>query len=750
MFDRSYFKCCLLIFSLLLTACSQEPKEVTFVAKKGDEARYWISSQTQIEVKGYRERISSEILAHYRVEEVKDNLKLHMSMESLNYNFAGQRFNNVKASAGNRKFQQLFSKGFDITVNQHTGELIDIKGGDLKLWREVVEQGGEVFKEAMKKNVASPGVMKAIPTKVGTVIDLPYFNEQPAKLTVQSVTDKHLTFTIESISTQPAQLYAQVKLHRHNGWLDEMVLTSKAVIETMGQQATVTTVVAVTPPDSPPREIWAFDTWDDYDDEWYDLQPVSVEEVVTPPHKVVSSEDLFQVKTGIVKKDQRDNTYELGMFHRIDSFDNGGLIKLHSIRALDSHDKELGVNFATLFTTYSPNETEPFIFKRVSVTPLGWDKQQELQKLHTVRATADYFERDITAHSINWQTLQDKGAVVGGVKLQLIPNPEKPYEYTLNYNDSENDWLTTHVIAGVEGQATNPQSQLTLPDWLTVAQRKFFERMNINIHKKTWSVKLKLSNDPSEVTFFVVHKAQKPIFSQPIEFVTEESFIAAPNIPPLIEMTWNKPDNPVTAFQFDSLQPEVVMGQGIKLTLPKEWNDVCHIYVENKASINDIPLVWRPGWLSFEYNESMIRSEDRYLAVENRLMTDDGAQLYFYDLDVISRIQCDTEPQWQKLKYQPDSGQPWLISIHELGVKPDDSIDFLLDNYRFYNQQGDALVLLDTQGNTVMEAQGSVSQLLHDGQFIKAAGKVSVINKLQQIEKQQQKAWRFHFPALPE
>ncbi len=761
MFINYRYKWLLLISSLLLVGCSREAKEVTFVVNKGDEARYWVNSQTLIELDGHKEGVSNRSLTHYRIEEVKDNLQLYMNMEHLELYFAGANIHSIESSSTkNKELKQIFSEGFDITLDQQTGEVLDIQGRNSELWQELLKQGGQIFMDAMMKSMASPGVITSIPAKPGAVIALPHFHGQSVQLTVESVSDEHLVVIIESTSEvvdpasetvtkpspQAAHLYAQIRLNRHNGWVDKMALIVKAPLDIQGRQATVTTVVAMTPEDKPLGDISVFNDDIYYYDDWIDLSEMPDDWRLQPPEGAVLSDDIFMYGKGIVN-DPHDYQYKLGLLHNIDDPEWFGYMDYRNIQALNSNDQDLEVDFFTHSGAYL-REHEHFQSSEATIVPMGWDKQKELGQLHTIRATVDYFDDEITSHSVDWQELQKKEIDLGAVKLKVTPKLGKTNEYIINYRNGKDKWLMSYSIGGIKGQFKLRQPMVG-PEWLTKPQRDFFARLRV-MEEVPWSVDLKLTEEPSEVTFFVANQTQEPKFSRQIEFVSDKAFMAEPNIPPLVEQIWNQIDSQ-TEFLLESLQPEIVKGQGAKLTLPKEWNDVCQLYVENKVSINDTPLVWRPSWQSFDYDPSVTKSENRYLPVENRLMTKDGVQFYFYDIDVESRIECDAQPQWQELDYQPyQSDQPWLISIKALDIQPDDSVELLLDNYRFYNQQGDAVVLLDKKGNTVMDPQGSVSQLLHDEQFIKAAGRVLQIKKLQLIDKKQQKSWKHHFSALPE
>lgn len=733
------FKYCLLIFTLLITACS---RDVTFVAKEGDEARYWVYTHADIKF-GYRtETQSTQSLMHYRIGEVGDSIKMHVKPDYIQLSSGNHKVSSFEVSSSNADFQQLYSSGFDVTVDKESGELLELKGRDEQAWQKFLERGGQQFVDSLQQGMNTPGLLSSIPAKAGSVVSLPDFNGQAAQLTVQSVTDTSLSAIIESQSID-GRLYGKVSIDRDSGWVQKLMVVVESSVEIMDREGNSRVTIIMTPENEPFSSFGVFDDAQIYDElynswndiaQWPDDWQQELEEV--------SAADVFAYEKGMFKPS--DQGYKFTFLHQLAEKMSLGHMTYQNIEGFDKDGQPLDIDFSPLDNAYFSSFRSQYMESHASVAPLGWGKQALFEQLSKITATADYFPAEITPYPVTWQPGKTQTFELGAIKVQVTPKQDAPGEYLLTYSDTEDSWLIPE-FNGINGQFKYPKVG-TGPEWLEDSLRGFFVNF-IGPEKITQTIELKVAEEPSEVIFLVKTSDKHPQFSKQVELISEKEFAATPTLPPISDQRWisiASIDNQQTTddFNLDSLVIETDTAQEARVALPKEWSEVCQLHVEGDIEINRHPLTWQAL-----KNDSYGKKSS---LIEYQLMTDDGVRRYFYDLEVNSRLNCQGEPKWQELAHTPNEF-PWLVPIDALdGVDSKQPVAALLNNYRFYNSEGLPLQLVNMEGHLVSEnAEMTVSQILYDGQYIKLAGSVSAIAKLNLVGEPQSKTWTNHFPPVP-
>lgn len=735
MFYHFNFKYCFLILSLLLTACS---RDVTFVAKEGDEARYWVYTHADIQF-GYRTEVqSTQSLMYYRIGEVGDSIKMHVKPEYMQLSSGNDKVSSFEVSSSNAEFQQLYSSGFDMTVDKESGKLLELKGRDEQAWQKFLERGGQQFVDSVQQGMNTPGLLSSIPAKEGSVVSLPDFNGQTAQLTVQSVTDTSLSAIIESQSID-GRLYGQVSIDRDSGWVQKLIVVVESSVEIMGREGKSRITIIMTPENEPFSSFGVFDDAQIYDElhnTWNDISVWPQQEL-----EEVSEADIFAYEKGIFKETVQG--YKFTFLHHLEEQMSFGHMTYQNIEGFDKDGQPLAIDFSSLDNAYFTSFHSNYMESHSSIAPLGWGKQQLLEQLSKITATADYYPAEVTPYPVTWQPDKTQEFELGAIKLQVTPKPDAPGEYLLKYSETEESWLI-YAFNGINGQFKYPKVG-TGPEWLDHRLRNLFVNLT-SPEKITKTIELKVTEEPSEVVF-LVKTSGPPQFSKEVELISEKEFAATPTLPPIFGQRWistTNIDNQQTTgdFNLESLVIESDTAQEARVTLPKEWSEVCQLHVEEDIEINSHQLIWQA------------LNKDNYgkksSLIEYQLMTNDGIRRYFYDLEVNSRLDCEGEPKWQELAHTPNE-YPWLVSIDALeGVDSKQPVTTLLNNYQFYNSEGVPLQLVNLKGHLVRDnAEMTVSQILYDDQYIKLTDSVSAIAQLNIVGEPQSKTWTNYFSPVP-
>lgn len=517
MYVNNGVKACLLLAVFLLTGCE---KNVTFSAKPGDEARYWVYSHTEVTI-GDRTspRLASQSLMHYQIEDVGKTLKMHATPEYFQIATGQGGFTSTDVSP-KKRFLPLFTAGFDVTLDGESGELIDIKGRDEKLWQTLAENGSQVLIKSLQQNMHAPGVLQSIPAKKGSVVVLPRFNGLEAELTVHSVTEETLVAIVDAEHAQ-GKLHGQLVLSRDTGWLKKLTLIKTTPVSIGEREGTSTVYFAMRPENEPSRffnEIGYYEGDEDDDEErpWFDILPLPEN---TPLTDTVKAEELFAQEKGIFTSE--NDGFNFKLLSDLEYTRLLGRVAYRDVTGFDVNGQPLALTFAL----YSDDHY--FDEQMNSVTyaqPLGWSKRAQLRQLSRVTATVDYLPSSITAYSVPWRAGEAQTFQLDGTTVQVTPIADKAGEYLLQHNNGNHQWLK-YDLDGLDGQI----KQLPMvvgPEWITPTGRHMLAFVG-EPEIVTYAIGLKFRKEPTEVAFMVEHQHPIARFSQRVEFVSEAAFESA-------------------------------------------------------------------------------------------------------------------------------------------------------------------------------------------------------------------------------
>ncbi len=766
---------------MLLIACSRDSidaidskddsKDVTFVAQEGDEARYWVYGHHQVQLDG-SDRLhtkTTQNLLHYRIESnQQDELAMYIKFGHMQVLVDGQEsFNSIDPRYLDKPLQRLLGVGVDVTVNKNTGELLSIRGRDDEVWQEIINnKGDQQLIEGLKKEVNTPGILTSIPAEKGAQVSLPEFNGVSAQITVEWVTKEHIATSIE-FSSDEEHLYGQALIKRSNGWLEKMVLITDEKLDIEDENGRLKSVLIITLEDDPFPEFLDASRYlyQDISDSWYEARPLEHEIL---PVSSLSSSDVFTFSNGFFSSDHgyQGNDYLLHFLHRIPVNSFGQLV-YKDIQAKNNNGDQLDIDFVNSLYWESLVTQGNYQLTTSTVVPYGWDKYNQLSHMDSITATADFYPNEVTAHSVTWLPGQAQQFYLGGIELEVLPKPDSNNQYLLRYQESPNHWLMYGYLEGANGEFNSPKTLLG-PQWIDGSFAALVAHMEI-LPKPVTQMTLKIDeqSEPLTLTFYTGKLNKEALFSQPVEFINRKSFMASPKLPPADFYKWSESETQ-ELIDFEQLSSQANTPQGVKITLPRAWQRHCRLQVDSDIKINRNVLVWSTllEGRNVLFNGSFDSNMVYYLA------TEDGVQRYFYGLDVSSSLHCDGTPQWKELNYQPNAEYPWLVAIKDIeGLDGDTSVTELFTHYRFYNHLGERLKVINPQGNVVdnntqeqimmmayldqpdqpleIDTQEPVSQLLHDGQWLKLGDSVAKVERLIFTGAPIQKRWVDHFPLLP-
>lgn len=723
--------------AFLLSACSSD---VEFSPETGDDKAFWIWSHTEASIMGHHQEQQSRSLMRYRVEETSPSLRLTLMPEYMEMKDAGSRFNSLESSQREPELRRLMRAGFELTLNAETGQLQAFKGRDPETWQMMMERGGPQLAELLSRGLTSPGVMQSLPTQAGAQVALPDFQGQPATLTVAKVTDTHLVATLETESTK-GKVYGELTLSRDRGWLEQLLLVVDAPLNVHGREGRARTRVLVLPEREVPSDL-SFMLNGDYAEHWGEIWHPPEGLADQPP---VTAEQLFAHERGFM--DQGLDSVALKAIHELPEWAAPGRLSLRNVRALDAEGQTVPLQLADLGSmgpSYSEGRTESYH----RLLPLGWEQEEILDRVEAFRAELVYRPELLKVHAVSWTPGVEQTLELDGLQVTITPVAGMPLQYDLRWKGADGAALM-RFMDGIEGRVQLQPPKIG-PDWLTPGERNLLSAYSNLEEDEHW--RLQLDAQPDRVSFYVLQPSPAADLTGEVTFVLPGVYRADPTLPPMRQHTlfgdrfWS--GNEQVQVAFDPARPARIddTGQGGVVTLPGDWDASCSLSVTAAEPLNGHELEWQRVVDRDQQDDASpyLQQQSQY-----RLSTDDGEQQYFYDRDVSSRLSCDGEPQWRDLELSPGKKR-WLIPVQQLpGLDLQMPVRAFMQQYRFFNDQGEALGLLDAQGHALDLDQRPLQEVLVGEGQLRLGGRVSRVARLQQSAEPVVTDWTLSFPPLP-
>lgn len=722
-----YSRLLLLVPLLLLGACSPK-QEVTFDPSVGDEHDYWTYSQ--MSVAGYSQTQTSKTLQHYKVTNTSP-LTLEITSDYLDIDGGGSRnrINSLDNNKHDKKVRRLFESGFEISIDPKSGQLLDFRGRDDEVWQAMLKDGGQRMVDSLKQNMLSPGILQAIPAKVGAKINLPEFAGQQVSVTVKEVTDTEITTVIESNHpNQDPNMYGEMVLNRNDGWLKQLVLVAKQQLHSFGRDHQVRLRIAMLPKDQP--ILFNFTDYVPYND-WTPLfNPPKNEDVMTP----AQGSKLLSYAIGSYDSDT--NGLKLIVPQKAAPLENVGTVKLRDIQSFDDKGKALDLQFSWI--SYM-GDYEANLVSNQQVLPLGWNKVDELKQIDRFKATAEYYPTEYISKTITWQPGKQTFDI-DGVSVAITPVADQENHYYVRTIDTPNKQFRLFA-KGLNGEVIMVDHKRA--EFMDSRDQMMFSQLSTLPHEENYIFKLK--ETPKQVTFYVSKFAEKPTYEREISFISQEDYVDNPKLPPLSESSLfgYYGDEAKTQQQrsFADLQVESESNQSAQINLPDDWASICTITTDSDYQENGHKLAWVA-----QQDDSRDQFYTSY-----RLATDDNHRQYFYGISVTSKLHCDGTPKWEKLAFSADDDTPWLVPVSAIkGLDLQQTVAEFLQRYHLNNASEEPLNIISADGHYITDPQETkLADIVTEQQQLRVAGKVHEIDHLSFTGEPLERQWTNTFAALP-
>ncbi|KII75408.1 hypothetical protein [Vibrio renipiscarius] len=756
MYRINGFKTSLLLVLFTLAGCE---KDVTFNPKEGEEKRYWVYTHTTQDIEQNNDTaMISQSLVHYRVAEVGETLKLHVTPEHMQFSAGYSGFSSVDASRKNKSMEEFLRPGFDVSYNMETGELVEFKGRNEKLWNELLEEGGDEVLSSLKSTMNAPALLQSLPTKVGSEVILEEINGHSASLVIRKATETTLYATLvspqrkasdtDTSSNIQSQLYGQVEIDRESGWLNSLNLVMNIPIDVYGRTTLTQVTLAMRSEDEPIGGFEDMFAHAFYNDEvyWYDIE--SIPENINTEHTLTES-DVLPYERGMF--DEYGQSFHLTYPTKIASDQVIGHITMSDVKAYTGDGVLLDID---LISPANNQYLDEGMNIGSIVQPIGWSKSAELKEVGTLAAMVEYYKAALELHTLPWQGGDHQTYQVGDLKVTVDKVADTDSEYQVNFHNTDTQWLGFN-LGGVKGQKSFSPVKAG-PDWLSPGSHQLFA-YSTDPTLINRAMGLRLLEEPESLVFFLHTIDKKPSFSREVVFWEKEGFLALADMPPLGIVPEHEYYSDETEVQqahtpFDihgELSVATESGQNAVVVLPLEWSSVCQFNIENAPEVNGKALEWKVQTMTDDnIAGGPVAIPPNSMAYQ--LMTPDGKRRYFYGLDVTTRLTCDGQISWESV-ILPTDLQPWLFDLRFMeGFDSLKTVRDFLSRYRIYGDNDQLIQAIDKRGNVLRASDDPISDVLFNDWFIKTSGSISRIEQLTVEGEPLEKQFVIQFPPLPQ
>ncbi|EKE77064.1 hypothetical protein [Gallaecimonas xiamenensis] len=709
--------------ALLLAGCNDD---LHYDPSPGDERSYQVMTSTTLEADGRRQTsMSTKALVRYRVTETGKALGFDVYNDYLAIRDPRQRFSSATPDHDSDKMRQLMAAGFSFKVDSQNGQLLHFEGKDTEQWQALLDEAGPGLLTQMRQGLTAPILPQRIPAKVGAQIQLPEFNALQATLQVEAVTGDSLSASVQGQDEQSHQkLFGRLRFDRDSGALEAMALVIQKPFQYMRTQGTLRTLMVVLPKDADP-----FSLEQNFDDQELLFFPI-----MAAPPAVQADRDWSQVfETGYFS--QEDGIFTLHYPYPQPFSALGKTVRFSGEMTFDK-DNQLYMLPMWQQNSYSWNLGQDRVSHMVELAPLGWPSQEQLDRIGSFMATAHYQPQQLHSHTLAWQPGQTMAFDLAGQHVTLTPDLGAAHQYRVVASGKGTGRLLPFV-EGMEGDFADLSAANPGPDWLSPLET---EAMAMLTGDNSQGYLFRLTQEPKEVTFYVLDEGKEEA-EKTLTFLPLEQYLANPELPPLGDGGFTPYEQaPATVVDLNKLAPQFDKGQGLTLTLPRDWLSVCTVALTKGFEENGQPVTWHQQPLSYFDDPK----GDALLF----LATQDKERRYFYDKEVTTALDCPGRPDWQALALPQAPHRPWLIPTAALGEwDPNWTLAQFQQHYRVVGGSGELLTLLDASGKVPAEDQ-SLASVLIEGQ-LRLNGIPTRLEQRVFSGEPLHRSWTSRFPPLP-
>lgn len=751
----SLLVCC----SFALLACAEQPDTLAFKPDDGEHRRYQMFSETYVEATSSygsdSDRIRTQMLMDYTVDEQSSTYDVLMQPKYIRMRFRRGGFSSLDApNYRQEELWPLMEAGFTMVLDKQSGA-----ANDFIVHHHIDrmdEDGLDPIRELLQDEFSRPGYGSGIALSEGATQQVPAKGIFPeVTLLVKTLDDDVVTLSVSGENDE-VKLYGYMVLERDTGWLKRSTLIVDLPLQDDYVEGTARMVATVVPAD------WQFGQDLEFlRDSGYEL-PIDTSKLpdTIEAYEIASEQEVFPTGTGSI--DYYDDKLTLEYVHEVQSMESLGHIEVSNFQGLDQSGDVIDLNLHGLNAfTYNFGDDQP-MQTGVDVYPLGWGGMQDkLEQLAAVEATVKRFPMTLDLVAL---PVRDSETSIEhhGARAILTPTEKKRvYTLKLEYTDKAYFGMT---VDGPSGGSVEYDQAQGIPDWVDAGESRLLEVTRQGYFPTTYTLYFE-DEMPDEIRLLTYLIGDEPLHEKQVRFFDPEAVLSNIELEPLSNAYLFLEEDKYAIPTFDDYQFEVTTLQEIEpqdlgrpqlyLVLSHEQAALCEL--DQTADVKEAgrQLEWQERDPRQRYVMHDLRLANE---VVYQLATEDGVRHFFYEHEVALRMQCEGEPEWHELDMESGE-QSWLVSAAQLLGESweEESEDMplveLLRRYRFLDSQDRALTLLpppDFERQRGLDLNTlSVSDFVTEEGWLRVAGRVHEVHKLQAAGDPVSREWTHQFPALP-
>ncbi|SEO73603.1 hypothetical protein [Aquisalimonas asiatica] len=752
-----------MVCSLALFACSEQPETLQFKPDDGENRRYQMFSEISIEATSSygsnSERVRSHMFMDYDVEEASSTYDILMQPRYLRTRFrrgSGGFSSTDEPSYGQEELHSLMESGFTMVVDKQSGE-----PSDFIIHHHIdrlEDDGFDPIGELLQDEISRPGYPSGILLEVGATHEIPSDDDvsPDVTLTVKELHDDAVTLTMQG-ENEEVKLYGYMLLERETGWLKRSALIVDMPLQheyTDGHVRMFGTVI--------PADDWQFgEDLEFFED---DAQGFPIDTSAQPDSlddmEMADVEKVFPTRSGNI--DYFDSRLTLEYVHDVFDSNSLGHIEISDFQALDKNGDALDITLHGLSAfSFNFGDGEP-MRTHVDVYPLGWsDTAKKLEQLGAIEGTVKRFP---VTHEVVDLLVEENETVLEhhGARAVLTPTEEDGV-YRLKLAHSENAYFGAAIDGPSDGIVEYDRAENT-PAWLDGRERGLLEVIRQGYYPRTHTLYFE-DERPDAIRLMTHLIGDEPMDESKVRFYDPDAALSNIELEPMSStyLFFEYPDYAMPShqgleFQVDSIDEVEPVSFGrpqLYLTLTQEQAALCELEQASGTKEAGRALTWRENDPRGQYVQRELSLPQE---VVYQLTTEDGVREFFYEHEVALSMVCDGEPEWETLHL--DLGEhSWLVEVAELlgddwaEAYGDMLLADFLRRYRFLDGTGAALTLVpppDFDGQQRADfTRLTVNEFVTQEGFLRIAGRVDRIEKLQASGEAFTREWQHQFPPLP-
>ncbi|MCS4502606.1 hypothetical protein NYO91_00800 [Arhodomonas aquaeolei] len=760
------------------------PDEIRFSPAVGEQRDYRIdvsavmreddsqssSSDTQA--------VTVQSVMRYRVDSARPSLTVHLDPRFIRAREGRQTFFSSARSGGlfRGPVRDLITGGFDLTM-EPDGET-RLTATNHAAWNLITKQLTGTLGRQLEQHMLAPSVPLSLPAREGAQVTLDGFQGMPGlRLTVADIDEDSVFVDItraedgstrvdplrimgHNLFIQFTNVSGRMRLERDSGWIQSLTLISDQRIDGFGTALNVHTQLAMNADDDPTTGAWAdsleWFTWTSglagVSDGYSLFLPQTDGEATDLPLIEPAEAPLADAGTTF-RIDGKDNALALTIDHGINGNGKLGQLTLQELTLRDADGQALTIPLVleSIGIDYGDDDRQNTVIR---LLPLGW-ADPGLERIASVDATVIYRPAEEPTHT--QLPLADEPTEIrdGSVSARAVPVDGQPGHWRILFAGKDNRYYTydrTRNYAGLSGRLIDQ----AVDGGLSASDRTLMQRVD---EPDRWFQQYAVEGDGD--TFGLALFTESTESSRHILHFTSRALrFSNRDMPPPETRYLDRSTTPGKApLNLDDLAVRDADRNQLRLTLPRGIGSACEL-TASAPPLEGHELVWQPAFQRHPDFISETWTPDGE-TTDWLLMTDDGVRVFFYGIEVDTRLSCPGQPAWHTEPAPTPPDRPWLVDIAAAvddDVDPETPAALFFRGTRFLDASGRPLrpMPLDASPDAPStpwsreQMQTTLADYLADDGTIRFWGKVTAVETITFSGEPIERTWHKRLEGLQE